>query len=168
MTARSHAHKVAPEAPAEEVVHSTTTDEFQAADAKREFSSITITIDHLREVEPHTVVKMVLSTECAQESLLAQLRYFGQLGLLTDAGFLAMAHQGLENDVVYVYTPSERRTNVIVDGPVWGRILEEAGTMLEATEQVILLATDLQRHARAKGSDPRLTCFVADPAPEVG
>lgn len=157
MSRTAHAHK-----PHEEAAHAEAA-EVSAPREPREFDSVTITVDHLADIERHRVVKCVFSTESAQESLLAQIAYFNQVHLLRDPGIIAVANEGMNNDVVYTYVVEPGvLTNIIVDGPVFARILaNSAGSVLEAFEQIILLGTDQVRHARSLGDARPIMVWVS-------
>lgn len=134
---------------------------------KEEYGSITITIDHLVTDDHggHVVVKCVFSSESAVESLLSQFNYFGQNELLKDTNVRRMIAEGEDSVVAYVYTPSERQTNVIVDGPLWSKTLADenlGGTVLSAHSSFIAMALDMIKAARAADKPTTLLAFVAD------
>jgi hypothetical protein len=143
--------------------------ELNTADPAEEYASVTITIDHLvYDPHPngHTVVKTVWSTETAVESLLAQLDYFADNGLLRNPGILGMVAKGEERAAVFVYTVNESQTNVIVDAAVWGETLSNVelskGTVMGAHAALITLATDIKRAAHAEGRVERVLAFLTD------
>lgn len=128
-----------------------------------EFGSVTIVIDHLADLADKTVIKTVWSTESADEALLAQVKYFGQTGLLLDDGVRAMVAHGEETNVAFVYHVSDRETAVIVDLPVWASVFgnPEMGktSMLETCASFMAMAIDMQRAANAAGEPSTILLF---------
>ncbi|MFZ3194108.1 MAG: hypothetical protein WA154_13000 [Moraxellaceae bacterium] len=135
---------------------------------KEEFGSFTITIDHLvrdDRDDGHTVTKVIMSTESAVESLLSQFRYFKDTVLLETSEVRKMVSVGEDQPVVYIYTPNDNQTNIIVDGPVWDDTLKHpalGGTVLSAVSSFITLGVDMVRAAKAEGQPAGLLVFVPD------
>lgn len=137
-----------------------------ATEAKEEFSSVSVVIDHLvNDVrdDGHTVISTVWSTESAQESLLSQLTYFGQTGLLRNSNVIAMVHAASQKAVAIVYTISDRQTNVILDAKVWGDTIahpELGGSVMNALASVVALVGDIKKQATAAGEDSPILLYV--------
>lgn len=160
-------------APAEEAPKP---DAFEAAradlpDVAEEYASVTVTIDHLRmraTESGHTVVKDVWSTESAAESLLAQIDYFGQHGLLRDPGTIGMISKANDTAAAFVYSVNEGQTNIIVDLALWTDVFgnPEMGrsTVLGTHASFITLATELKRAAEAAGKPSNILAFLTNDA----
>jgi acyl CoA:acetate/3-ketoacid CoA transferase alpha subunit len=134
-----------------------------------EYASVTISIDHLvteAHRNGHTVVKNVWSTESAPEALLAQIAYFGQTDLLTDAGIIGMIAKGNETACIFVYTVAEELTNIIVDAALWTSTIANEGlsqgTVLGAHASLITLATDLKSEAAKAGKQGAVLAFLSE------
>ncbi len=137
-----------------------------------EYGSVTVSLDHLNR-EPredgHTVTNVVYSTESAFQSLLSQVEYFdrenGEGSSLTDPSFFEIAAQGLTRDLVYVYTPNGRKTNVIVSAELYAvlqanPIVNAEGTALGLHAGLLTLAQDAFRQAIQEGRDKRLQVWL--------
>lgn len=138
-----------------------------------EYGSVTVTLDHLNR-EPredgHTVTNVVFSTETAFQSLLSQVGYFDRennaaLSSLADPDFFEIAAKGLSHDVVFVYTPNSRKTNVIVSAELYATLLgnpvvNAEGTSLGLHAGLLTLAQDLFRTAIQEGGDKRLQVWT--------
>lgn len=145
-------------------------DEQAEVTAPEEYSSVTITIDHLLLIDPSekTVTKTVWSTESAHESLLAQSDYFASKsgdGLnLAEADTFRAVGAGLDQDVAYVYVVNECQTNVIVDADLWNATMHNSvlgnGTVLGTVTSFIVMATEMIRAARQQGLASRLFVFI--------
>lgn len=131
------------------------------AEAVNEFASITLTIDHLilDSDDTKTVLKVVLSTEDAHESLLAQLAYFGMEQMLRDPVHFRTVAAGLDDDVVNVLVVSDRQTNIIVDMDIFTGLVNRAGSMKAASEAIIITALEGLRAMRQAGNITPLFAF---------
>lgn len=152
--------KPAPEAEAEKA---------PLPDVAEEYASVTVIIDHLRmraQENGHTVVKDVWSTESAAESLLAQIDYFGQNGLLKDTGTIGMIAKANDTAAAFIYAVNEDQTNIIVDLALWTKVFGNPdmgrNSVLGTHASFITLATELQRAAVAEGKQANVLCFLTN------
>lgn len=128
---------------------------------RQEFSSITITLDHLYNSlrqDGHCVVKMIFSTESAKESLVSMLSYFNMHHLFAVDGVVELiAALGRTSGVAVLVAVGSGGplTNIIVDAAVWRAFLRSdkiaGGSTMELVNSLAALALDMQRAARARG-----------------
>ena len=135
-----------------------------------EARSVTITIDHLaREDHPQgeTVVPFLFSSADAHHVLLHQVPYFvkadGAANILLDPKHVSTVTAGFGRDCFYVYTPSARKTNLIVDEAIWARFVDlGGGTVLGGAAAAIQEAGVMQDNFGRAGRDTTLMAFVPD------
>lgn len=140
-----------------------------------EYSSLTVTIDHL-VTDPNSAsvnVKTIWSTDTADEAIHKQIDYFrdnGRLRIALGQEEYETVATGYARDVIYIFTPNEDTTNIIADTGLLGALKHNPDFNPELTElglhqSLIAMAIDARRTARDEGRNENLVVWVAnDPA----
>lgn len=136
-----------------------------------EYSSFSLRIDHLT-TNPFpgragVVMPTIWSEADARQSLVDMIGYYQHYGsenLLLDPEVFATVAAGLDKDVIYIYTPNDRRTEILVDAGIWSKILTDplfgGGSVMGAHKSLVALAMDMKRAARNEGKRDDLLVFV--------
>lgn len=137
-----------------------------------EYQSYTLVIDHLI-TEPQAGgafnAKIIYSTQDATEAVIAQINYFSAtdrgLNLLADRDTLRTIMEGDAKDVIYVYTPNDQQTQVIMDWSVGGllkahRDINPEATELGLTEALVNIARTAIKTAKDEGRPTELVIYV--------
>lgn len=135
-----------------------------------EYSSITVSIDHLnntdRQAGDPVVCKCIFSTETGFESLMAQLGYFGQMEILNDPTVFGALAKAQEQDAIIIFNVKPDLTNIIVDAGVWAKIVARPefgnGSVLQAHGALIVLATEYQRSVKQQGGNTKVMVYLPD------
>jgi len=135
-----------------------------------EARSVTIEVDHLvREDHPkgEVVVPFLFSSADAHHVLLNQVPYFvrtdGADNILLDPKHVSTVTSGFGRNCFYVYTPSARKTNLIMDEAIWARFVDlGGGTVLGGAAAAIQEADIMQDNFSRAGRDTTLMAFVPD------
>jgi len=138
--------------------------------SKEDYASVTITIDHLNDAardDGHVVTKMVFATQTAQEALMAQIEYFGEMGLMRRSSVIAKAHAISQKAAVISYEVGSRGiTNVIADQKLWSAAISDGriggdGTVMGAVRTLVELAASLRKDAKKRGDTDPVQVFIS-------
>lgn len=139
-----------------------------------EYASVSLVLDHLAERDDgHTVLKHIFSTQTATESLMADLQYYGLLGVLTSPRLMRTVADASDVAAVFVLLVPEigqhrAHTVVIADAAIYTELTaggdprNPEGTLLGATAALITLATDLKRTGQVQAPDDMVLVFLSN------
>jgi hypothetical protein len=104
----------------------------------QEFGSVILTVDHTSTIPgPHSVQKMVFSTETLVEATLAVLKYYGEEALLASADTIAQFQGLAQTELPALVYRTPENVQIVLDYATFSALVERSETMLDASTFIL-------------------------------